>query len=544
MRVRPPAIRLPFYAPLFALAAACGDASRPVAAAPRGAPQAASRASARAAARRAVLVFGRAKDSLTLDPAAASDGESAKVIDQIFEGLVRFADDPKNPAELLPCLAVDWECSADRLTWTFRLREDVVFHDGTPFDAEAVAFTFRRLIDPKHPYAPPVSPYRSVFEIVSEIRPLGPHRIRFYLSEPSVVFLRNLAMFCAGIVSPAAVKAEGRNFGRRPVGTGPFRFVAWDQDVSIRLEAFPRWWGERPRDAIQNLVFAQVADPKTRLMRLRSGEIQIADNLSLHDLAALGRDPEIAVDEAPGMNVCYVALNTERPPFQDMRVRRAFALAVDRARLIERGFQGRGRAAYDLLPATVPGSSEKAWPGLDRERARALLEEAGFDFDSEVVLTVMNNPRPYLPDPERVAEILRDQFRRIGVAVRIEKLDWAGFIQKLQRGGHQMALVGWTSDNGDPENFYGPILSARAIGGTNFVRLRHARLEALLQDVREEAEPERRREILAKIQAVLARECPCIPIAHAPVRIARRRSVRGFRLHPIRLSLAGVRLAD
>ncbi len=490
---------------------------------------------------RGVLVFGRAKDSLTLDPAAASDGESAKVIDQIFEGLVRFSDDPARPSTLLPSLATDWECTADRLAWTFRLRKGVRFHDGSLFDAEAVKFSFERILDPGHPQAPPLCPYRSTFARIQEIRVLGPHRIRFFLREPSVVFLRDLAMFSASIVSPKAVREEGKAFGRNPVGTGPFRFVSWKQDVAIRLTRFDGWWGEPPAQGVRDLVFAQVADPRMRLSRLRSGEIQIGDNLGLQDLESLRGDARVRLVQTKGMNVCYLAMNNERPPFTDIRVRQAVARALDRSKILARGFQGFGEAAYDLLPSTVPGHSEKAWPGLDRDRARALLEEAGVDPKKPVRLTVMNNPRPYLGDPERVAELCRDELAKVGLVVKIEKLDWAGFIQKLQQGEHEMALVGWSSDNGDPDNFYGPILSKEAIGATNFVRMRHARFEALLQEAREEAEFDKRSEILKRIQAILARECPCVPLAHAPVTVALAPEVEGFSLHPIRLDLCGVR---
>ncbi|GEM_PF-280520 len=491
-----------------------------------------------------VLLFGRAKDSVTLDPAESSDGESSKVIDQIFEGLVAFSPNKKEPSRILPCLAVDWEQSADRRSWTFDLRRGVRFHDGTPFDAEAVRFSFNRILKSDHPQAPLTVPYRSNFQSIESIEVLGPYRVRFFLSEPSVVFLPNLAMFCASIVSPTAVRKAGRRFARSPVGTGPFRFVKWKKDVRIHLTRNKDWWGERTQGGIQNLVFVQIADGNSRLAQLRAGEIQMADNLQLEEVPLIQKDKSLVLEKNEGMNVCYVAMNNMRAPFTDPRIRRAFSMAVDRSRIINRAYSGMGLPARDLLPPLVPGHQGQVAPAKDLEHAKALLKEAGFDPKAKLELWVMNNPRPYLPRPQRVAEILRDSFAKIGARVRIKAFDWASYIQKLQSGDHQMALVGWTSDNGDPDNFLTPILGKKSIGGTNFIRMRHAGFEHLLRLQREEAVPFRRQKQIAQIEALLGRECPLIPLAFAPGMVGVRKEVLGFVAHPLRYLLEGVRLAE
>ncbi len=492
----------------------------------------------------AALLFGRAKDSVTLDPAEASDGESSKVIDQMFEGLVSFSSNKKEPARIIPCLAVDWEQSADRRSWTFELRTGVRFHDGTPFDAEAVRFTFNRLLRSDHPQSPLTVPYRSNFQVIESIEVLGPHKVRFFLSEPSVVFLPNLAMFCASIVSPTAVRKMGRRFSLAPVGTGPFRFVKWKKDVRIHLTRNKAWWGDSTPGGIQNLVFVQIADGSSRLAQLRAGEIQMADNLQLEDVPILEKDKGLLLKKNEGMNVCYVAMNNQKAPFTDPRVRRAFSMAVDRSRIITRAYSGFGLPAKDLLPPFVPGHQGQVAPGMDLIKAKALLKEAGFDPKAKLELWVMNNPRPYLPRPKRVAEILRDCFAKIGVKVTIKAYDWASYIQKLQGGEHQMALVGWTSDNGDPDNFFTPILGKESIGGTNFIRMRHAGFEHLLQSQREEAVPFRRHKLIAKMESLLGRECPLIPLAFSPGMFGVRKEVLGFVAHPLRYLLEGVRLAE
>lgn len=491
-----------------------------------------------------VLLFGRAKDSVTLDPAEASDGESSKVIDQIFEGLVAFSKNKKEPARILPCLAVDWEQSADRLSWTFELRTGVRFHDGTPFDAEAVRFSFDRLLRSDHPQAPLTSPYRANFQVIQSIEVLGPHKIRFFLSEPSVVFLPNLAMFCASIVSPTAVRKLGRRFALSPVGTGPFRFVKWKKDVRIHLTRNKNWWGEHTPGGVQNLVFVQIADGSSRLAQLRAGEIQMADNLQLEDVPIIEKDPSLLLERNEGMNVCYLAMNNSKAPFTDPRIRRAFSMAVNRDRVIKRAYSGFGLPARDLLPPFVPGHQGEVAPARDLDKARALLKEAGFDPKNKLELWVMNNPRPYLPRPQRVAEILRDSFAKIGAQVTVKTFDWASYIQKLQGGEHQMALVGWTSDNGDPDNFFTPILGKESIGGTNFIRMRHAGFEHLLRAQREESIPFRRQKQIARIEDLIGRECPLIPLAFAPGMVGVRKEVVGFVAHPLRYLLEGVRFSD
>ncbi len=485
-----------------------------------------------------VLLYGRGKDSITLDPAAASDGESTKVMDNLFETLVDFSEDPKHPAELIPCLATSWEESQDRLAWTFHLRPNVSFHDGTPFDAEAAKFSLDRLVFGGE-WGPQTAPYRGNFVDVKKLEVVDSKTLMIHLKRPSVVLLRNLAMFCASIVSPTAVKKEGRRFGNRPVGTGPYRLHSWKKDVRVTLTRNEKWWGGfQPK--LKTIVFLQIRDWPSRRVQLEAGEIHMVDNVVFQDIENLKKARGVEVQVRDGMNVCYITLNNEKPPFDRPEVRKAVAMAVDRARIVDRGYFGFAKAAFDLIPPTIPAHSENVAPKLDLSLAKSLLTKAGIKPGTVVELRVMNNPRPYLMEPDKVAEILRDQLAQIGLVVRIKKLDWAAYLKGLQQGEHQMALIGWTTDNGDPDNFYGPLLSGDLVGGTNYSRMRNASFDVLLRQARGISDSVARRAEYQKIQKILREQCPLVPLVYTQIASAYRSDVHGFVRHPIKIRLAPV----
>lgn len=322
-----------------------------------------------------ILVYGRGKDSLTLDPAAAHDGESTKIIDNVYETLVDFADDRRHPSRIVPCLAVRWRLAPDRKSCEFELRRGVRFHDGTPLDAAACKLSLDRLIQPDHELAPGKRPYAINYQDVEAVDVVDPHRLRIRLRRPSVLLLPNLAMFCASIVSSKALRERGEGIATRPVGTGPFRFSSWRPDVNIVLERNDAWWREQ-RAGLRTIVFQQVKDWAGRRERLKAGEIQMTDDVVFQDIRALARTPGIEVEVCDGMNLCYLAMNNEKAPFDDIRVRLAVAKAVDRERIVRLGYYGHAKPATGFLPDTVPGHRDGVFPDHDTSGARRLLEEA------------------------------------------------------------------------------------------------------------------------------------------------------------------------
>src|SRR5262249_48496658 len=228
----------------------------------------------------ATILVGRAADALALDPARVTESESSEVTEQIFDHLVRYRHDS---AEIEGALAESGKQSADGRVWTFHLRRNVRFHDGTPFDADSVVFSFDRQRDPHHPYHQEDFTYwETTFRNIQSVDAVDTYTVRITIERPYAPFLSNLAMFPVSIVSPAAVRKSGSEFARHPVGPGPFRFVEWSPGERIMLTANPNYWGGAPK--IQHLVFVAIRDARQRLVALEGGAIDVAENLSPEDL--------------------------------------------------------------------------------------------------------------------------------------------------------------------------------------------------------------------------------------------------------------------
>ncbi|MBI4229831.1 MAG: hypothetical protein HY608_03245 [Planctomycetes bacterium] len=295
------------------------------------------------------LRFARGSDSTKLDPADITDGESALVTENLFEGLVRYT---REGVDVEPALATGWEVDPTGTVWTFALRERALFHDGTPVDAAAVVFSFERQRDPGHPHAPAAPVYwRDQFADVERVEAIDPRTVRFTLKRPFAPFLTNLAMFSAGIVSPIAFERAQTPFERNPVGSGPFRFVSWSVNDRIELEAFGGHWEGRP--ACDRVTILTIPDNATRLVALREGSIHGMKGINPQDLDEVRADPTLRLLEQPGMNVAYLACNTMRPPLDDPLVRRSIARAIDKEAIRDLVYRGNAVVARSVLPPTL-----------------------------------------------------------------------------------------------------------------------------------------------------------------------------------------------
>ena len=324
------------------------------------------------------LVYLRGNDSTKLDPGDVTDGESSKVVEQIFDQLIRFKS---GTVEVEPSLATAWSHSEDRKTWVFTIREGVTFHDGTKLDGAAVANAFERQRDPEHPHHfddGVWSYWQNLFGFIEKVEVgSNPMEVVFRCKEPAPpFFIPMLAAFNTSIPSPAALTKYGKKFRRNPVGTGPFKFVSWKSGEEIKLERNDDYWDGAPT---LKTVFFRVSDnPTIRSTRLMAGEqADLIDNLDPQTVPDLDAHADVSLVRAPGINVGYLAMNTQKPPFDDPRVREAVALALSKPRIVKFAYQGLARPATTPVPPTMPGHHEGI---VDRKRdakkARALLEEA------------------------------------------------------------------------------------------------------------------------------------------------------------------------
>ena len=322
------------------------------------------------------IVFGRSGDAVKLDPAVITDGESSNPVEQIFDTLVRYVP---GTVQIEPSLALSWTSNAEHTLWTFTLRPDVTFHDGTPCDAAAVANAFERQRDPahKHHKGGEFAYWTDLLGYVEKVEPgANALEVVFRCARPApAFFVSTLAVFSFCIPSPTALDKHGEDFSRNPVGTGPYKFVSWQSGVEIALTRYDRWWGGAP--AVKDIVYRKIPDAGTRTQALKSGAVDVIDNIDLATLPQLEADAKVAVVRQPGMHVAYLAMNTMKKPFDDPRVRRAIAYALDKRRIVKAGWEGQAQPAVTPVPPNLLAPS----PDLkDRERdlarSRALLAEA------------------------------------------------------------------------------------------------------------------------------------------------------------------------
>jgi peptide/nickel transport system substrate-binding protein len=481
----------------------------------------------------APVLVGRASDALGLDPARITDSESAEVTEQIFDHLLRYRI---GTAEIEPALAESWESSPDGRAWTFHLRHNVRFHDGTPLDADAVVFSFDRQRDPHHPYHRDDFTYwENTFRNIQEVIAVDSYTVRITIERPYAPFLSNLAMFPVSIVSPAGVRKWGADFARHPVGTGPFRFVEWSPGERIMLAANPNYWGGAPH--VQHLVFVTIRDTRQRLVALEGGAIDVAENLSPEDLQFVALHPELTLLRGPGANVGYLAMNTQHPPFDNVKVRKAVNFAINKDAIVKLIYQGLAQPASTAVPQSIWGHvDESRWYHYDRNEAMRLLAEAHFTRPAKrPKLYVMNTPRPYLPAPETVARIIQHNLRDVGMDVEIVVNEMDTHLRLSQNGVHDLCLLGWTADTADPDNFLYVLFDPEnAEPGTarNLAFFKNAELHGLLSWAQESSDRAERERFYRMAQDLIAREAPWVPLAYGEVVVAARAGLGALRVHP------------
>lgn len=482
-----------------------------------------------------VLVFGRGSDSVGLDPALENDGESFKVCDNIYETLVTYE---AHSTAIRPLLAQSWEVSEDRLTWVFHLRAGVRFHDGTPFDAQAMLFSLGRQFFADHPFHQVEGAYKywkdtGMDEIIAGMEAPDDSTFVIRLRAPNAPFLSNLAMnFCAA-VSPAAMEKHGRDFFKHPVGTGPFRLVEWRKDERLVLERHEQYWGERP--LLRRLIFKPVQDPSVRFLELKTGALHGLDDLNPEFIAEVRKDPRLQLLTQPGMNVGYLAMNTEKPPFDNRLVRLAVNHAIDKQSLVDNFYQGLAEPAKNPLPPTVWGYNDTIAPyPHDLERAKELLRQAGYPQGFETELWAMPVSRPYMPQPDKIAQALQANLAQVGIRARIVQWEWGMYLDKVSNGEHPMALLGWVGDNGDPDNFLYVLLDVAAAQkpAANIAFYRNEALHQLLVEARRRPDQAERIHLYHQAQELIHRDAPWAPLVHATQTIAFASAVQGFALHP------------
>ncbi|MDO5641653.1 MAG: ABC transporter substrate-binding protein [Paracoccus sp. (in: a-proteobacteria)] len=481
------------------------------------------------------------------DPALYTSGTSFDASARnIANGLVDFV---RGETATEPGLAESWEVSEDGLEYTFHLRPGVKFHTTdyfTPtrdFNADDVIFTFDRQGNADSPYhqMTPGASYEyynsmSMPELIASIEKIDDLTVKFILTRPEAPMIANLAMPFASIVSKEYADKlieEGRpeQFNQQPIGTGPFKFVGYQMDAVIRYTRNDDYWQEPA--GVENLIFAITPDASVRFQKLRAGECHIMPYPNPADLEAMRADPAINLVSNEGLNVGYLGYNTQMPPFDNPAVRRALNMAIDKQAIVDGIFQGAGSVAKNPIPPTMWSyNNDIVDDPYDPEAARAALAEEGVE-NLSMKIWAMPVQRPYNPNARRMAEMIQADFAAVGVNAEIVTYEWGEYLERSKDTDRDGAiLLGWTGDNGDPDNFLAVLLGCDAVGNANRAQWCNAEFDEIIKKAKVESDQDERTKLYEEAQVVFKREAPWATIAHSVVNEPISTKVEGYKIDP------------
>ncbi len=511
------------------------------------------------------FVFGAQGDGVNLDTAVVTDGESFRVSEQGCEGLLEFEGGTNEP---VAALAESWESSEDLLTWTFHLRQGVTFHDGSPFNADAVVFNFDRWRDTSNPYHFP----EQVFEyyeamwggfddasLITNVEATDEYTVVFTLSDITTVEA-NMAMAMFSLHSPTAIEDYGVDYGTPDVGyvcTGPYEFVEWVPGDHTTVERYPDYWGEVTGN-VERIIIRPIVDPAARFAALQAGEIDGYFGATPEDVEVAESDASLQVLRRPPLTNGYLAFSYRIRELQDVNVRRAVALAINRQAIVDAFYGGAGTVANQWLPPATLGYDPDSLPGweYDPEAARQALADAGFEngltevnvlgvddegnITDEVIETgtlklyVMPVTRPYMPDSEGIAQAVAADLAEVGIATELVSLgDWGVYLDNRASGELTgLYFLGWTGDNGDSDNFIGYFFANASEPLPREGHFSDPAVADLLLQARSETDPEARAELYTQAEQLLFDNAYRVWLAYNQPPILLRDYVSGYEPSP------------
>ena len=500
--------------------------------APVGSAAPASNAAAAAAG---TLVIGLVAEPTSLDPGQLTDINSMKLLGAMYDTLVRFKPDS---FDLAPSLATSWDISSDLMLYTFKLRPGVKFHDGTDFNADAVKFTYDRLLDPNGPYADtgpfPFAPgyYGSIAETIV----VDPLTVQFRLNRQDASLINAFTLNTGRIVSPQAVKTSRKNFAQNPVGTGPFKFVSWDHNVRITLTANPDYWDGAP--ALSQLIFRPLVDEQTRITEFLSGGVDVIFDVPPDNIGQVKGNPDAVFLEQPGPHVWWVTLNVQKPPFDNVLVRRAVNYAVNKDALTQDILKGTGTPSVGPIPPAIGWAytDQVTQYNYDPDRAQELLKQSGVLMPINVTFWVTESGSG-MQSPKTMGTAIQADLAAIGVNAQIQTFEWGAFLNKYGSGladEASMAELSWMFDSGDPahmlpNNLYGPACSPKGFNGGCY---QNSNVDLLMNAALKINEREQRGAVYRQIQQIVADDAPWIFVDNQIQNAATSTRVSGLKLHP------------
>lgn len=464
---------------------------------------------------------------------------------QLYNKLVEFELGTTN---VLPSLAESWEVSEDGLTYTFSLRAGVKFHTTeyfTPtrdFNADDVIFSFERQRLDDHPFNKASGGTWEYFggmsmpELIKSVVKVDDLTVQFELHSPEAPMIANFGMDFASILSKeyADQLLESDNadtLSQLPVGTGPFKFVAYEKDVMVRYSAHEDYWASQPY--LEQLQFLITPDPSVRYEKLKEGVCHVMSYPTFTDLEDVKTQEDLQAVEREGLNVGYLAFNTTLPPYDNALVRRALNMAVNKQAIVDTVFQGAGTVAKNPFPPTMWSYNHSTdIAAYNPPKAREILQEQGVN-NLSMELWITPERRSFNPDPLSMAEAIQADLSKVNVDVEIVSYEWGEFLSKskeLDRPG--AALLGWTGDNGDPDNFLTVLLGCDRVGRSNRAQWCYEPFNEVINKARVLTNIEERSRLYQQAQRLFNEQAPWIPIAHSVIHKLIRKEVKGFEIDP------------
>ena len=417
------------------------------------------------AAPKDTIVIGMAADAKSLDPQMTNDTTSSTYMIQIYEPLFDFTPEK----ELVGCLAESWK-KLDDVTYEITLRKGIKFHNGDELTAEDAVFTLHRMTTPQaaavKSYGANINP--DGFKIIDK------YTFQMKSSAPMAGFLSYFNHASSYIMNKKVVEAAGENYGKHPIGTGPFKFVEMLKGDHVTYERFEDYRGEKPK--FKTLLMRTIPEATSRVIELETGNIDLAYGIPNNDFKRLKEEGKVNVYNKPGLAITYLGFNTQTPPFDNPKVRKAITIAIDREAALDVVYQGLGQVPTSpLLP--INSYFPKPEPvEYDPDKAAELLEEAGI---KDLSLTIYTNENKQRKD---YAQIIQSMLAEHNIKVEIQVLEWGHFLEQLKSGKLPVFMIGWASSNihPDPDAFIKGAMHSRFAGPSNRVWLKDALVDELL----------------------------------------------------------------
>lgn len=504
-----------------------------------------------------VFIFANSADPTTLDPAFGTDGETFRVAQQIFEGLVTFKP---GTIEVVPGLAESWTTSADGKAWTFHLRKGVKFTDGTPFNGAAVCANFDRWYHWKgallqnqslsyywqtvfggfatrdNPEAPPKSLYQSC-EATDDSTAV------VHLTEASSAFLPALTLPAFGMQSPTALqqygadqvtgtgdapKFTGTYWNEHPTGTGPYKFSKWEHGNQVELIRNDDYWGEKAKT--RRLVFVIKPDNNDRKQALEAGDIDGYDTVDPADVDALKSEGFQVFNRDP-LSLGYIGFNMAKPPMNNLKIRQAFAYAVNREALVKAKYPASAEVAKEFLPKVMPGYADDVTDyQYDPDKAKQLIAESGIKNPTIELAYPTDVSRPYMPNPQDNWSLIKADLEKVGFTVKQASDQWSpDYLRKYQAGGYGAYLIGWNADYADPDDFLGIFFRDKS---PQF-NWDDPTTRDLLAKARAETDPDKRADLYRQANKRIMDNLPGLPYVLVGSSVAVGKNVHGFTANPV-----------